>query len=106
MIVFTRLLFWADGFTVTPNLMLIHPRSKNDQGLIAHEEEHQKQMRGDGWLTFVFRYAFSRRWRMLYEVEAFRVSIWYGMAPSVAAGHLASKYRLKITHDQALELLA
>jgi hypothetical protein len=105
MIIFTRLLFWADGFTVSPTLMLIHPRSKNDCGLIAHEKEHQKQMRSDGWIRFVLRYAFSRRWRMLYEVEAFRVSVRHGMPTKIAAKNLASKYNFKITIEQAMDLL-
>lgn len=105
MIFITRLLFWADGFTLSPSLMLVHPRAKNDAGLIEHERAHQRQMRGDGWLRFVLRYACSRRWRCLYEVEAYRTSIASGMRPEVAARLLATKYRLNITDAQALDLL-
>lgn len=105
MIWITRLLFWADGFTPFPWLMLVHPRAKNDHGLIEHERVHQRQMRSDGWLRFVVRYAFSRRWRVCYEVEAYRMSIANGMRPKTAARHLMAMYGLRITEAQALELL-
>lgn len=105
MILVTRLLFWADGFAVSPSLMLLHPRSKQDAGLIEHERVHQRQMRADGWLLFIVRYLFSRRWRTLYEVEAYRVSIAGGMSRRRAAHYLATSYWLRLTQEQAEQLL-
>ena len=101
----TRLLFWADAFTVSPNLVLVRPKYQKDAGLLAHERVHQGQMRADGWLRFVWRYLCSRRWRACYEVEAYRVSIAHGMPLPLAAWHLKTKYWLGITHQQAVDLL-
>lgn len=106
MIIYTKLLFWADGFTVTKNLLLIHPRARGSIGLLRHEQVHQKQMAQDGWGRFVLRYLFSSRWRLLYEVEAYRVSIFHGMPPSVAADLICANYFVKAPKSAVLELLS
>lgn len=105
MIVVTRLLFWSDGFTLSPSIIILHPRNRHDVGLIEHERVHQRQMRQDGLIRFWLRYAFSRRWRALYEVEAYRVSIKWGMVANQAARFLSENYMLRISESQALELL-
>lgn len=108
MIVFTRLLFWADGFTPFPWLILIHPRNRSHwslDGLIAHERKHQEQMDRDGWFRFVFRYLLSKRWRLAYEVEAYKVSIEHNMSVGHAANLIATGYRLPHGVDEIKKLL-
>lgn len=103
---YTRLLFWADGFTVGPDLILINPKFKDDPALLAHEMTHAEQMRRLGWLRFWWRYATSPDFRQAVEVEAYRVQL--RLQPGsldVFAGYLADKYRLSLTLDQARALL-
>jgi hypothetical protein len=108
MILFTRLLFWADGFTPFPWLIVLHPRMRHASGLaslLAHERKHQEQMRRDGWLRFVWRYLFVQKWRLSYEVEAYRVSIVGGMPIALAANLIASNYRLSYSAHYIESLL-
>lgn len=62
-------------------------------------------MRNAGWGRFVWRYVFSRRWRTLYEVEAYRISIGHGMHIDRAAYFLSTKYWLRVSPQQAKVLL-
>ena len=105
MIVHTRLLLWACGMTVTPRLIVVHPRYRGDSGLIAHEQVHVQQMRRDGLLRFWWRYATSRRHRLAYEVEAYRVSMAHGCTLNSAARVLATGYWLGIDEGQARRAL-
>lgn len=63
-------------------------------------------MRRDGVIKFWFRYLFSRKWRMRYEIEAYKAQIKAGASIDGCAEHLANMYYLGITVDQAKELLA
>ncbi|MEJ7929268.1 hypothetical protein WG922_04705 [Ramlibacter sp. AN1015] len=105
MIVYSRLLVWACGMTLAPRLIVIHPRYRNDAGLLAHEHVHVEQMRRDGLLRFWWRYACSRRHRLAYEVEAYRVSIAHGSTLAGCARTLATGYWLGIDERQAREAL-
>lgn len=101
----TRAVFWADGFTLCPRLVLIHPRAATDHGLRAHELVHVDQMRRDGWTRFVWRYLFRRSWRQAYEVAAFKVSLAHGARLEVIAELLATEYRLRLSVADAVALL-
>jgi len=105
MILYPKYLF-AAGFTPLPNLMFIKAQFKNSVALHKHEETHQMQMRRDGLLKFWFRYLFSKKYRLNYEVEAYRVQISHGASLDGCAKHLAEMYFLGIDIDQAKKLLA
>ncbi|MBL0420864.1 hypothetical protein JI739_10955 [Ramlibacter sp. AW1] len=105
MIVHSRMLVWACGMTVTPRLIIIHPRFRGHPGLLAHEKVHAEQMRRDGLLRFWWRYASSRRHRLAYEVEAYRVSMAHGCTLASAARTLATGYWLGIDEQQARHAL-
>ena len=105
MIVHSRLLVWACGMTVAPGLIVIHPRYRGNAGLLAHEQVHVQQMRRDGLLRFWWRYATSRRHRLAYEVEAYRVSMAHGCTLNSAARVLATGYWLGIDEGQARRAL-
>jgi hypothetical protein len=105
LIVHTRLLLWASGMTVTPRLIVLRPECRGDAGLLAHEQVHAAQMRRDGLLRFWWRYGSSRRHRLAYEVEAYRVSIAHGCSIGRAARTLATGYWLGITEQQARQAL-
>lgn len=105
MIVYSRLLVWACGMTLAPRLIVIHPRYRGNAGLLAHERVHVAQMRRDGLLRFWWRYAFSRRHRLAYEVEAYRVSMAHGCTLASAARTLATGYWLGIDEAQARQAL-
>jgi hypothetical protein len=105
-VIHTPLLFWADGFTVSPHLVLIHSRRRGDEVLLAHELVHCRQMRETGWLRFALRYLLQRDFRLRMEVEAYRESIAQGASPARCARALARGYRLGITTRQARRLLS
>lgn len=70
-------LFWADGWTPTPGCIFVSKRlsAAQQELLLEHERVHVAQMLAHGWLRWVGRYAFSRRWRLAYELEAYVTSI-------------------------------
>lgn len=106
MIVSTPFLFWADGMAVTPWLVLVHPRSRRDPGLLAHEAVHCRQMREVGMLRFWWHYLTCPAFRLWSEVEAYRVSLRYH--PNAArhfARSIAQGYMLSIGEDEAERLL-
>lgn len=105
MIFYPRWLF-AAGFTPTSWLTFIRADCRNDIPLHKHEEVHQRQMREDLTIVFWMRYLFSRKWRMKYEVEAYKTQIANGASLNVCAIHLSSMYFLGITVDEAEKLLA
>ncbi|HYD76777.1 hypothetical protein [Ramlibacter sp.] len=102
----TPLLFWADGMTVAPGLVLLHPRVRGDAGLLAHEAVHCRQMREVGLLRFWWLYFSCRAFRLWAEVEAYRVSLRYqpgGIRHFARA--LSRGYLLGISPEQAEKLL-
>lgn len=102
----TPLLFWADGMTVAPGLVLLHPRVRHDRGLLAHEAVHCRQMREVGLLRFWWLYFTCRAFRLWAEVEAYRVSLRHqpgGIRHFARA--LSRGYLLGITPEQAEHLL-
>lgn len=106
-LLYTRLLLWADGMTVAPGLVLIHPRARGNAGLLAHEQVHCEQMRRTGTLKFWWLYVSSRRFRLACEVEAYRASLRHHQgALRYFAAHLAGGYFLGITAEEAERLLA
>ncbi len=92
-----------DGFAPGP-LILVRPGTSH--GLIEHEKVHVRQF----WRTFglmAVLYLLSRRWRLRYEVEAYREQLRYcplGAAHGFART-LACQYRLRISEQQAYRLL-
>jgi hypothetical protein len=103
--------FGADAIALTAQLILLHPSRAGDQALIAHEREHCAQIEREGCLLFWLMYLTSREQRLDYEVDAYRVQIAaYPQAErparlEAAAGRLARSYWLRITIDEARELL-
>ena len=92
-----------DGFTPGP-LILLRPGAS--QALIEHEKVHVRQF-WRSWGLMGVLYLLSRRWRLRYEVEAYREQLLHS-PPSAArmlARVLAGKYRLRITEDDAYRLL-
>jgi hypothetical protein len=105
-IVSTPLLFWADGMTVAPGLVVVHPRVRWDAGLLAHEAVHCRQMREVGLLRFWWWYFTCPAFRLWAEVEAYRVSLQHqpgGVRHFARA--LSGGYLLDVTSAEAERLL-
>jgi len=93
------------GFAGKTNAFIIriHVDYKDDRGLLEHEKIHVKQF----WknpLHGLF-YKFSKDYRLKSEVEAYRKQIEYGADLDQMAWLLWSRYDLKITLDEARDLL-
>ena len=102
----TPLLFWADGMTVAPGLVVVHPRVRWDAGLLAHEAVHCRQMREVGLLRFWWLYFTCPAFRLWSEIEAYRVSLQYqpkGLRHFARA--IARGYFLDIEPSEAERLL-
>lgn len=110
-ITITRLprLFGADAMALTADWILLHPSRKDDTALIAHESIHTVQIEDAGGpLAFWLRYLnpFSRKYRLACEVEAYRHQLLH--RPDLLdafAKRLANSYWLRITADEARQLL-
>ncbi|KWR89746.1 hypothetical protein [Cupriavidus sp. IDO] len=92
-----------DGFTPGP-VILVRPGASD--ALIEHEKVHVRQF-WRSWGLMGVLYLASRRWRLRYEVEAYREQLRHS-APDAAHGLarvLARKYRLKISESEAYRLL-
>jgi hypothetical protein len=105
MILHTRLLCFAAGFTVSQRLILLHQAYANDTALLAHERTHQAQMARVGTLTFWYRYLTSKAFRQASEVEAYKVQIAHGAKRHDCARYLAENYWLRIDYATAYALL-
>jgi len=92
-----------DGFTPGP-VILVRPGA--DLALIEHEKVHVRQF-WRSWGMMGVLYLLSRRWRLRYEVEAYREQLRYS-PPEAAHGMarvLACQYWLKISELDAYRLL-
>jgi len=92
-----------DGFAPGP-LILLRPGAS--AALLAHEKVHVRQF----WRTFGLMgplYLLSRRWRLRFELEAYREQIRHAgpHAARPCARALAHGYRLDITEEDAYRLL-
>lgn len=105
-IIYTRWCFWASACTINQKLILVHPSCANDNALLEHEIEHTRQMQVFGTCTFWLKYIFSRSFRLDVEVAAYKVQIKHGAPLIRCASNLRTFYRLGISQEQAIELLA
>jgi hypothetical protein len=107
MIIYTNFLpSKADGFTIG-FLTLIRPRCRNDGPLHAHEKVHQDQFSKNPFMDIL--YVFSKKYRLKYEVEAYKVELSLmddkEAGLNLFAGYLANNYGLNITIEEAKNLL-
>ena len=93
------------GITLSPSLILINRKFRNDKALLAHELCHAQQMIVTGTLKFWILYLFSRQFRMKSEIEAYKVSIKTGRSMYLCAYNLADMYYLGIDYNQAVNYL-
>lgn len=100
MIVYTRWLPKGVNGMFLLWIILIRAGHENSRDLLAHELVHREQFRKD-WL-WPFKYLFSRKHRLAYEVEAYKEQMRVGgMSVDQAADLLSSLYFLNITKDEA-----
>ena len=64
--------------------------------LINHERVHIKQMLRDGYWHWLWRYAFSGRWRAVYELEAYTSNILDIVGSGIVSSALAAYYIDKV----------
>lgn len=106
MIVYSDFLMpsWMDGRCLGP-IVQIRPSSRNDVGLVQHELVHQRQWKQNP-ILYPLRYWLSRRWRLRYELEAYREQLKHSpLDVDRFAYLLAGKYRLNISQQRAKDLL-
>ena len=86
-------------------VILIRPQFRTDVGLLAHERVHTKQMFRTLGLHAIM-YHVSKNYRLKSELEAFKVSVKYGMDINKAALNIANNYNLEISPTNAALMLA
>ena len=86
-------------------IVKIRPKYRDDAGLLAHELVHVRQW----WRLLILHpilYAWSKRYRLRCEVEAYREQLTYCSANRDLFGYsIASRYGLEITAEEAAKLL-
>jgi hypothetical protein len=95
----------ADGITLL-NLTLIRPKHRDDMGLHIHEAVHREQFAKDR--LFPFKYLFSKKKRLQYEVEAYHAQYCYLPLPrllNLFAEYLVEDYRASISLANAKEAI-
>lgn len=87
-------------------LVFILNAYKGDEGLLQHELTHIEQSYKGLWIFWLLRYSLSDKYRLMSEIEAYKIQIGYGKLSADRAAYFISKnYRLSISQDRALELL-
>ena len=92
--------------------IFIHPKYKDDIGLLEHEKTHVSQFWGS-WCLHSMLYKFWRAYRQRSEIEAYREQLrWSPESDNpdyyrpILAERLAVGYNLNITIDEAIKLLS
>lgn len=85
--------------------IFVRPEHRNDIALIEHELVHYKEQK---WITpvWVLFYLASRKFRLAAEVRAYARQIELGGVTREQAAHALLSYRLGITLDKAMQVLA
>lgn len=107
MIIKTNLpkLFNAWALTVAPFIFVV-PEHANNQPLIAHEKVHYNEQLLWLVLPWWVAYLLSSSFRLKAEVRGYKVQIAQGgCTVQQAAWWLSTNYKLKITQQQAEQLL-
>ena len=85
-------------------ITMIHEEKVGNEGLLAHEGVHAAQFyRYLGLNTLLYK--FSKKWRLKFEVEAYREQMKYADFTPLFASILCERYNLDITFGEALNLL-
>lgn len=102
MVIYTNHLIPRDQDAMTLGwIILIRPRCKDDAGLLAHEQVHVRQWK-ESFGLFWPRYLLSKKWRLRYEIEAYREQLRHSPGDlDLFAGYLSQNYRLGISRDVA-----
>lgn len=85
-------------------VILIRPKFKGVKSIVEHEKVHTRQVL-KWWILQPILYNLSKKWRLKFELEAYKVSVKHGKSVDSAAWALANAYGLDITKEEAKELL-
>ena len=105
MIIVTNLIVKGfSGFSLWP-FIFVRPEHRSDFSLIEHELVHYKEQ---AWITpmWVMLYLVSRNFRLASEVRAYTRQIELGGVTREQAAHALMSYRLGITFDETVLVLA
>ena len=105
MIVCTNLVFKGfSGFSLWP-FIFVRPEHRSDIALIEHELVHYREQ---AWImpVWVMLYLVSRKFRLAAEVRAYNRQIELGGVTREQAAHTLLSYRLGITLEKAMRVLA
>ena len=106
------MIFYTPRFIKPPHagttygfLIFIKPEYKDDRGLLEHEKLHVKHFLLSLGLSAIL-YRFSKRFRLWTEVQCYKVQLRYSPGlEDLFASFIADRYKLKITQQEALEML-
>lgn len=85
-------------------VIFIRPKYRGVKHIVEHEKVHTKQILK--WLILQpILYQCSKKWRLKFELEAYKTSVEYGKSVESAAWALANAYGLDILQEEAEELL-
>lgn len=92
----------ADAITIFPFIFTRHELPPKN--LIEHEKAHLRQQVKFLFVGFALLYFGSKKWKYKFELEAYKVSIEYGLTKETAALHLSGPLYGRLTsYEQALK---
>ena len=92
------------AFSLWP-FIFVRPEQRSDSALFEHELVHYGEQ---AWITpvWVSLYLVSRKFRLGAEIRAYTRQIELGGVTREQAAHALLSYRLGITYDKAMQVLA
>ena len=84
---------------------LIRPKFRGVKFIVEHEKVHTRQIL-KWWILQPILYQFSKKWRLKFELEAYKVSVEHGQSIDSAAWAIANAYGLDVTTEEVRELLS
>jgi hypothetical protein len=101
-LVISDLLFFASGFTLSANTVVVRPVHAKNRGLIAHECVHAGRIAEVGAIKWRLKYLLSRSFRLDEEARAYAISSVVGNNVDLYADFLRTDYMLGITQRTAV----
>jgi hypothetical protein len=101
-LVITEALFFASGFTLSADTIIVRPMHAKNRGLVAHECVHAERIAEVGALKWRLKYFFSRAFRLDEEARAYAVHSQINGALDSYATYLRSDYMLGISQEKAV----
>lgn len=96
--------FKADGMALK-HIILIRNNHRNNAALLKHEEKHIEQQKDSSLIIWIYKYLTDLKFRQEMEIEAYKVSLAYGISLQYCVKELYYKHDLNMSFNEIKKLL-